>query len=253
MTHICVNKIGHHWFTKPLSEPILAGNAYIGNGEGHDDDHDAAAAVTSPEYVSDCSLQPSTQSVFPNGMSLHRLFHSLYKLQWESVGQQFRHVYIIETSSNSWNVEDHLGGLWLNLFECELYVEYTIYLFSLIDQIISYWKFCLHARGCHMYDNRWLTTAKMILLRKTGLTKTVVNPVAALQYFHSWCWLTLLSTRWLFHELSNIISRKYKMPDVCPKHGFGHTYEVSAWNSHKMYDFCNTQISREYLGELAKR
>ena len=39
----------------------------------------------------------------------------------------------------------------------------------------------------------------------------------------------------------------------CPKHGFGHTYKVSAWNSHENYDFCNTQISKEYLGELAKR
>ena len=39
---------------------------------------------------------------------------------------------------------------------------------------------------------------------------------------------------------------------VCPKHGFGHTHKVSAWNFHKKYDFCNTQISREYLGELMK-
>ena len=39
---------------------------------------------------------------------------------------------------------------------------------------------------------------------------------------------------------------------VYPKHGFGHTYKVPAWNSQK-YDFCNTQLSREYLGELAKR
>ena len=27
----------------------------------------------------------------------------------------------------------------------------------------------------------------------------------------------------------------------------GYTYKVSAWNSHKNYDFCNTQISRETL------
>ena len=26
----------------------------------------------------------------------------------------------------------------------------------------------------------------------------------------------------------------------------------AAWNSHKKYDFCNTQISRKYLGELSK-
>ena len=37
-----------------------------------------------------------------------------------------------------------------------------------------------------------------------------------------------------------------------PKY-FGHKYKVSAWNSHKNKDFCNTQISREYFGELAKR
>ena len=40
---------------------------------------------------------------------------------------------------------------------------------------------------------------------------------------------------------------------VCPKHGFGHTNKVSTWNAHRKCDFCNTQISREYFGELAKR
>ena len=34
---------------------------------------------------------------------------------------------------------------------------------------------------------------------------------------------------------------------VCPKDDFGHTYKVSAWNSHKKYNFCNTHISREYF------
>ena len=29
-------------------------------------------------------------------------------------------------------------------------------------------------------------------------------------------------------------------------------YKVSARNSQKKYDFCNTQISREYFGELPK-
>ena len=36
------------------------------------------------------------------------------------------------------------------------------------------------------------------------------------------------------------------------QYGFGHKYKVSAWNSHKKYDFCNTQISREHFGELMK-
>ena len=31
---------------------------------------------------------------------------------------------------------------------------------------------------------------------------------------------------------------------VCPKQGFGHTYKVSAWNSHHKYYLCNTQILR---------
>ena len=35
-------------------------------------------------------------------------------------------------------------------------------------------------------------------------------------------------------------------------HGFGHTYKFSTWNCHKNYDFCNTQILREYFRELAK-
>ena len=33
---------------------------------------------------------------------------------------------------------------------------------------------------------------------------------------------------------------------------FGHMYKVTAWNSHKKYNFGNTQISRENVGELAK-
>ena len=53
-----------------------------------------------------------------------------------------------------------------------------------------------------------------------------------------------------FRELYKIISQKYAMPEITfmvrisswnllPKHGFGHTYTVSAWNFHK-YDFLNT-------------
>ena len=38
---------------------------------------------------------------------------------------------------------------------------------------------------------------------------------------------------------------------MCPKHGFGHTYKVSARKFHT-WDFCNTKISREYIGELTK-
>ena len=33
---------------------------------------------------------------------------------------------------------------------------------------------------------------------------------------------------------------------------YAENYKVSAWNSHKKYDFSNMQISREYFGELAK-
>ena len=34
---------------------------------------------------------------------------------------------------------------------------------------------------------------------------------------------------------------------ICPKHGFGHTYNVSVWNSHKKYDFCNTKFTEHIL------
>ena len=37
---------------------------------------------------------------------------------------------------------------------------------------------------------------------------------------------------------------------MSPKHGFGHTYKVSTWNSQKTNDFCNIQILREYFGEF---
>ena len=68
-------------------------------------------------------------------MSSRWLFNRHYKLQWESVGQLSRYVDIIKTSPNSWNVEDHLGGLRFNLFECELYVEYNIYLFGVFSRL----------------------------------------------------------------------------------------------------------------------
>ena len=63
-----------------------------------------------------------------------------------------------------------------------------------------------------------------------------------------------------FHDISKIISRKYTMPEIT------FTVRISSWNSvcvpkawrwahvqsfslnsHKDYDFCNTQISREYI------
>ena len=63
-----------------------------------------------------------------------------------------------------------------------------------------------------------------------------------------------------FCRLSKIISPKFTMPDItfllrisgwnfaCVlKHGFELTYKIAAWNYHNKYDFCNTQISREYL------
>ena len=40
-----------------------------------------------------------------------------------------------------------------------------------------------------------------------------------------------------FRELPKIFSQ-----------GFGHTYEVSAWNSHHKYYLCSTQMSRYFLG-----
>ena len=37
---------------------------------------------------------------------------------------------------------------------------------------------------------------------------------------------------------------------MCPKHGLGHRYKVSASNSHQKYGFWYTQISRKYFGVL---
>ena len=67
-----------------------------------------------------------------------------------------------------------------------------------------------------------------------------------------------------FHELSKMFSRKFVYcrnltsygnfkPYMCPKHGFGHTYKVSAWNSHDKYDFWHCIFSRGYFEELEKR
>ena len=48
--------------------------------------------------------------------------------------------------------------------------------------------------------------------------------------------------------LQNTLVKMYKAPnDIYGenfKHGFGHTYKVSPWNSHNKHDWCNTQISR---------
>ena len=61
----------------------------------------------------------------------------------------------------------------------------------------------------------------------------------------------------MFSELSKIISLKYTMPEITfivriSSWNFVQTDKVSAWNSHKKYDFWNTQISRECFGELLK-
>ena len=69
-----------------------------------------------------------------------------------------------------------------------------------------------------------------------------------------------------FRELPEIISQKYTMSEITfmvrtsiwnfvhvPKVCFSvHRHKVSAKKSLKQYDFCNTQILRENLGELAK-
>ena len=39
---------------------------------------------------------------------------------------------------------------------------------------------------------------------------------------------------------------------ACPKHVFGHTYKVPAWNPHKRYDFRTTQTSRGHYESLVK-
>ena len=67
-----------------------------------------------------------------------------------------------------------------------------------------------------------------------------------------------------FRELSKMFSRKFVYCRnltsygnfklyMCPKHGFGHTYKVSAWNSHDKYDFWHCIFSRGYFEELEKR
>ena len=44
---------------------------------------------------------------------------------------------------------------------------------------------------------------------------------------------------------NHIYGENFKLK-LCTCACFGHTYKVSAWNSHKNDDSCNTQISREY-------
>ena len=39
---------------------------------------------------------------------------------------------------------------------------------------------------------------------------------------------------------------------MCSKHGFGHTYKVSAWNCHHKCDIWHCVFSRDYFGGLAK-
>ena len=59
-----------------------------------------------------------------------------------------------------------------------------------------------------------------------------------------------------FRVLSKIISRKYTMPEttfMVRISSWNYARVPKAWNSHRKYDFCNTQISREYIWELAKR
>ena len=49
----------------------------------------------------------------------------------------------------------------------------------------------------------------------------------------------------MYNTRNHIYAKKFKL-----KHC---TYKVSTWNTHKKYDFCDTQISGEYLEELSKR
>ena len=111
----------------------------------------------------------------------------------------------------------------------------------------------------HWICNNYIFTIKMIfghLLQNSGRFIMPQTGVVRAEVIYA------SLTHWgqgvslMLRELSEIILRKYTMPEylwwdfqaetlyVCPKHGFGHMYKVSAWNFRKMYDLCNTQISR---------
>ena len=56
----------------------------------------------------------------------------------------------------------------------------------------------------------------------------------------------------IYNARNHTISENFKLK-LCPKHGFGHTYQVSARNSHKRYGFCNTHTHFKIIfGELPK-
>ena len=88
-----------------------------------------------------------------------------------------------------------------------------------------------------------------------------------MQYDVMWYWLRLLidftnvsralqnNFAKIYNARNNIYAENFKLKTnlyMCPKHGFGHTYKISAGNSHKKYNISNIQILREYFGELAK-
>ena len=104
---------------------------------------------------------------------------------------------------------------------------------------------------------KWISWPFCFLIRCT----LFVISVRCVQWVLSWCAdaESLGAVSLTFCKLSKIISRKYTMSEIIfmvriSSLNFlrGHTYKISAWNSHKKYDFWNPQISREYFGELAK-
>ena len=53
-------------------------------------------------------------------------------------------------------------------------------------------------------------------------------------------------------EITSTVRTSSRNPRVCPKHAFGHTYKVPAWNPHKKYDLRTTQTSRGHYEALVK-
>ena len=51
----------------------------------------------------------------------------------------------------------------------------------------------------------------------------------------------------IYNAINHIYGENFELKLCACAHSFGHTHKVSAWNSHKKYDFCKTQIRENIL------
>ena len=122
---------------------------------------------------------------------------------------------------------------------------------------------CLHD-SYWSWDNLWSVHGKMDkIIEKCMEWFWRINMDSCwcqADHYESWRDILSLRSGGCFTNVSRALQNNLVKRYNARNHIYGENFtmlwahvQISAWNSHKKYDICNTQILREYFEELTKR